>query len=240
MHSEPTLTYYGLSSFEIEFDGTRLLVDPWIEEPDWSSLTVEDFEDVDYVFVTHGAYDHVGDTRAIASRSGATVITEPALADHLRDEGVPPERVRSVIWGNTFEEAGIEIRVLETRHLSYFESGGDRLSGMPLGFYFGFPERSLYYAGDTSLFGDLRLFAERYEPDTVLLPVGGAPGDLAPLPPDDAAVAASWLDVETIVPVHYVPGSGEVEAFEAELDGRVDRSRRPEIRPLDVGERYVL
>ena len=234
-----TVEYYGLSSFALEYGSTRLLVDPWVLEPEWSDVEVGVFEDVDYVFVTHGAYDHLADALPVAEAAGATVYTEPAVADHLVDAGLPAERVERVIWGNAFELGDVGVRVLETRHLSYFESDGQRLSGMPLGFHFEFPDASLYYVGDTSLFSDLELFVRQNDPDVVMLPVGSAPGDLAPLPPRDAALVASWLDVESVIPVHYVPGSDEVDAFRAELDVRAGDAA-PDVVELAVGDRFEL
>lgn len=237
--SAPSLEYYGMSSFELTYGNVRLLADPWIVEPEWTDVRVSDFGDVDAVFVTHGAYDHLGDTVPIAETSGATVYTEPAVADHLVSEGVPEAQVERVIWGNVFEANGVGVRILETRHLSYFESDGQRLSGMPLGFHFEFPDVSLYYVGDTSLFSDLELFVELYEPDVVMLPVGSAPGDLAPLPPRDAAVTAMWLDVKAVIPVHYVPGSNEVDEFRTKLADRAGDDT-PDIIELSVGDRYEL
>ena len=235
----PVLEYYGLSSFELAFRNTRVLVDPWVVEPNWTEITVSDFTDIDAIYVTHGAYDHLGDTISIAKASGATVYTEPAVADHLANDILPEEQVDRVIWGNTFEVGGMGVRVLETRHLSYFESDGQHVSGLPLGFHFEFPETSLYYVGDTALFGDLELFVNVNEPETVLLPVGSAPGDRAPLPPRDAALVASWFDDVTVVPVHYVPGSDEVDQFRSELTSRID-TNRPSIVELSVGDEYEL
>jgi L-ascorbate metabolism protein UlaG (beta-lactamase superfamily) len=236
---QPTLEYFGLSSFALTDGETRLLVDPWVSDPDWTDATVSDLEDVDAIFVTHGAYDHLGDTARIADASGATVYTEPAVADHLVVEGLPESQVDRVIWGNTVTVAGVRVRVVETRHLSYFESDGQRVSGMPLGFHFEFADASLYYVGDTSLFSDLELFVGVNAPDVVLLPVGSAPGDRAPLPPRDAAIAASWLSVDTVIPVHYVPGSDEVDQFRRELDRR-RTSEGPRVVELSADERYEL
>jgi L-ascorbate metabolism protein UlaG (beta-lactamase superfamily) len=235
----PRLTYYGLSSFDLTYGSVRILVDPWVLDPEWSDVTIAEFEDVDVIFVTHGAYDHLGDTVRIAEISDATVYTEPAVADHLVTEGLSESNIERVIWGNRFEVLGVEIQVLETRHLSYFESNGQRLSGMPLGFHFEFPDASLYYVGDTSLFSDLELFANQNDPDVVMLPVGSAPGDLAPLPPRDAATVASWLDVPTLIPVHYVPGSDEVADFRSHLANR-SGDGTPGIVELAVGEQYEL
>jgi L-ascorbate metabolism protein UlaG (beta-lactamase superfamily) len=237
--SVTTITYYGLSSFDLTVDGTRFLVDPWVGEPEWVDADVADFEDVDAIFVTHGAYDHLGDTLPIAEASGATVYTEPAVADYLASEGVPESQLDRVIWGNAFEVDGIGVRVIETRHLSYFESSDQRLSGLPLGFHFECPESSVSYVGDTSLFSDLRLFVDLNDPDVVLLPVGSAPGDRAPLPPRDAAVATGWFDVDTVVPVHYVPGSDEVDEFRAEVSDRVGESA-PDVVELSVGDEFEV
>lgn len=235
----PSIDYYGLSSFELRIGETRLLVDPWLTEPDWVDMSLNAFEDVDVILVTHGAYDHLGDAASIAKASGATVYTEPAVANHLVREGVPMEQVERVIWGNVFETHGIEVHVLETRHLSYFESGGQSQSGMPLGFHFELSDKSVYYVGDTSLFSDLELFVDLNEPDVVMLPVGGAPNDRAPLPPQDAATVASWLDVETIIPVHYVPGSKEPEKFRSALADRTN-GRGPVVAELSVGDCYEI
>lgn len=236
--SVPSLKYYGLSSFELRHEDIRFLVDPWILGPDWTDVAITEFEDVDAVFVTHGAYDHLGDTVSIAEASDAKVYTEPAVASHLVSEGLPESQVERVIWGNAFTVDDVEVRVLETRHLSYFESDDEHLSGMPLGFHFGFPNTSLYYVGDTSLFSDLELFIELNDPDVVMLPVGSAPGDLAPLPPRDAAVTASWLDVDAVIPVHYVPGSDEVDEFRSELKNRANDA--PDVVELGVSDRYEL
>ncbi|WP_372910789.1 metal-dependent hydrolase [Salinigranum sp.] len=235
----PALEYFGLSSFTLTDGETRLLVDPWVTDPDWTRATVSDFADVDAIFVTHGAYDHLGDTVEIADTSGASVYTEPAVADHLVREGLPESQVDRVIWGNTLTAAGVGVRVVETRHLSYFESDGQRVSGMPLGFHFELSQGSLYYVGDTSLFSDLELFVDVNAPDVVLLPVGSAPGDRAPLPPRDAAIATTWLSVDTVVPVHYVPGSDEVDQFRRELDRR-RTGGGPSVVELSADERYEL
>lgn len=237
--SDVSITYYGLSSFDLRVGDTRFLVDPWVDEPDWVDIELADFADVDAIFVTHGAYDHLGDTVPIAEQSGATVYTEPAVADHLVSEGLSEQQVDRVIWGNAFEVDSIGVRVIETRHLSYFESRDQRLSGLPLGFHFECPDASVYYVGDTSLYSDLSLFVELNDPDVVLLPVGGAPGDRAPMPPRDAAVATGWFDVEAIIPVHYVPGSDELDEYRREVTNRVGESA-PTIVDLSVGDRFNL
>lgn len=238
----PTLTleYYGLSSFSIRVDDAHLLVDPWIDEPEWSTRTVEDFLEVDYVLVTHGAHDHLGETLPIAERSGARVITEPAVADHLIDAGLPADQVTRLIWGNVLREDRFTVRALETRHLSFFESTTGTLSGLPLGFCFEFEDLSVYYLGDTAIFSDLKLFGELYEPDVAIVPIENAPEALAPLPPREAAIATDWLSVETVIPVHYVPGSDAPTRFGEHLREVAAPDELPSVVTLDVDERVSL
>lgn len=238
--SDPLLRYLGLSSFEVQTDERNLVVDPWIEDLEWSSWNVADFDDADYVLVTHGARDHLGDALPIARESGATLVTEPAVAEHAKKEGLCEEQITTVIWGNRLSlDSAIEVRAVECRHVSYFRSGEEILSGMPLGFHIELGQTSLYYVGDTSLFTDLELFVSHHDPDIVLLPVGSAPGDLAPMPPEDAAVVTSWLEVDTILPVHYVPGSDEPHKYRTALDRKTDGDI-PHVLDLDVGEELTL
>lgn len=228
MSNEFTINYHGLSTFTIETRTSSILVDPWLE-PEWIDGEPADFDDVDYIFVTHGAHDHLGSTFEIAERSEALVVTEPAVADHLISEGLPEDQVQSMVWGNRFELDAGTVRALETSHISYFESGDEHVTGTALGFCFELEAATVYYLGDTALFSDLRLFGEQYDPDIALVPVGAAPGALAPLPADEAALAVDWLDVDTAVPVHYVPGDGTVPEFEDEL-----QDKAPDVASLSL------
>lgn len=232
--------YHGFSSFSL-FDGnTHIVVDPWIEEPDWTVRSIESFDTVDYIFVTHGAFDHLGDTLTIAQRSGAEVITEPAVADHLIGEGLPEHQITTMIWGNALSRDNVSIRALETRHLSYFKSSDQYLSGIPLGFLFDFDETSIYNIGDTSIFRNIKTFAALYEPTWATIPVGGAPGHLSPLPPEEAALTAKWIEPEAVIPIHYPPGNEAVAEFEKAVNGCFDDGTSPAIHPMTVGGRLTL
>lgn len=236
MALSPTLTYRGLSAFSIEYGDRALLMDPWLE-PDWIEGRPDDFDHVDHVLVTHGAHDHLGSAYAVAERSGAQVITEPAVADHLVARGLPEEQLTSVVWGNRVDEGWVEVQALETRHISYFESADGPVSGISLSFHLEVGDVSVYYLGDTAIFGDLKLFGNLYEPDVALVPVGHAPGAFAPLQPGEAALATEWLDVETVVPVHYTPGAPEPDTF---ADALGERDVAATVARLDPGERLEL
>lgn len=236
MASRPCLTYHGLSAFSIERDDHALIVDPWLE-PEWIKGHPEDFDHVDHVLVTHGAHDHLGSAYEIAEQSNAQVITEPAVADYLVNRGLPDEQITSVVWGNHVIEEWFKVRALETRHISYFESTSGPISGIPLGFLLEVGDVAIYYLGDTAIFTDLELFGDLYDPDVALVPVGNAPGAYAPLQPSEAALATEWLDVDTVIPVHYLPDSTVVDTFADELG---DRDADATVAALDPGERLNL
>lgn len=214
--TSPKFNYYGLSTFSLQLNKARILVDPWFG-PEWIETTPEDYSNVDYILVTHGAHDHLGATFPIAQLSNATVVTEPAVADHLIAKGLPQKQVESVVWGNELSLDGFDLKTLETRHISYFESLKQSVSGIALGFHFNIDGLGFYYLGDTAIFQDLKLFGDLYDTDVAAIPVGNAPGAHAPLPPSEAALAAEWIRAETVIPVHYVPGSGAREEFIREI-----------------------
>jgi L-ascorbate metabolism protein UlaG (beta-lactamase superfamily) len=230
---QPAIEYYGLSTFSIEYNETTILVDPWFE-PDWVHSEASDFTDVEYILVTHGAHDHLGSAFPIAERTGAQVITEPAVADHLIAGGLPPEQVTTVVWGNHIELEEFALRALETHHISYFESETGSVSGIALGFLIEIADTTVYYLGDTALFSDLKLFGDLYNPDIALVPIGNAPGAYAPLPPEEAALATEWLNVETVIPVHYTPESTDLETFQRAVG---DKEVETTITQLEPGER---
>lgn len=237
--AESQLEYYGLSAFCIDTGQVRILIDPWVNEPDWTDRDIESFHEVDYILVTHGAHDHLGDTFEIAEQTGAEVVTEPAVAQHLLAKGLPNSQVTRMIWGNTIERDDVLVRALEAKHVSYFESEVGTLSGLPLGFHLEFGNKSVYYLGDTALFSDLELFGRLYQPDLALIPIAHAPGALSALPPYEAAVASEFLGVDKIVPVHYVPESGKVEEFREHLRERMDEAA-PTVHALNPDDTLDL
>ena len=254
------VTYYGNAAFAIASAGTTVLVDPYLtdsEECPWDASEVIDREDPDAVCVTHAAFDHVGDAPALARDEGLPVLTDPATARYLRSEGVPADRITSVIWGMTAEVGDLSIRILETRHASIHEDDEEFVSGVPLSFLIrtgadgaapgddagaAGTNTSVYHMGDTSLFRDLETYGDLHDPDVVLVGVGQAydaaaeaDGPITPriseLSTEEAVLATRWLGADRAVPMHYV--GDERERF---LDAMADAGDVPEAVPLDPGE----
>jgi L-ascorbate metabolism protein UlaG (beta-lactamase superfamily) len=213
------LTYLGQSAVQIDGpDGTRLLVDPWIEDNPHCDRSVDSFVDVTAVLVTHAAFDHLGDAPEIARRNDAPLICDFATLTGLAERGFPEELLTGYVWGAVHEGEGWSAKVVEAHHQSFDQEAG--LIGPALAYVVTVDGTSVYHMGDTSIFGDIELFGELYDPDVSLVPVGQAPGYFTELHPDEAALAAEWLGSEVVVPMHYVPGSDSPERFRAECERR--------------------
>ena len=239
------IVYLGNATFSISSGGTTALIDPYIaenEECPWDVDEVMEREDPDVAFVTHAAHDHLGDALELATEYGLPIATEPASAYYLRANGVPESQVSKVISGMTVDVGDLSVRVLEARHASAIEVNGHMTTGVPLSFMVSGGDSTAYHMGDTSIFSDLKLFGELYEPDVVLIGVGQAydaaateskmvPRKISELSTEEAILAATWLGCDRAVPMHYLPD--ELERFLAQIRERDDA---PEAVPLDPGE----
>lgn len=236
-----TLRFLGVSGFEITTeDGTTVVVDPFLAgsaemglPP--SPVRVADLRDVHLVLVTHGAYDHLGQAVDIATRTRATLVCGPEVRIHALRQGLPGAQIAKMVSGSSLEVHGVRIRALEAHHVSFFESQGVYLSAQPLSYMIETVSGTrLYHSGDTSLFSDLKLFGELYRPHVALLCVGAVEEGVAALPPEEAAIAADWLNAPLVIPMHY-RDSSEVEAFQARL-----AARRPDIRVVRLEPGHVF
>lgn len=215
--------YLGISAFDLTIgERVRVLIDPCISKNVLCPVSIEDLTDVDLILVTHGAADHMGDAIEIQKRTGATIVSEPAVRVHAWRNGVERDRVVGVLWGDEVEIMGVKIKAVECRHVSFFLSGDVYLSGLPLSFII-YPEEGarIYNAGDTALFSDMRLIGELYRPNIALIPIGGAPGltgGYSHLPPNEAALATRWIGPEYVIPTHYRPDTEEASIFKEHVE----------------------
>jgi L-ascorbate metabolism protein UlaG (beta-lactamase superfamily) len=212
-------------------------------------------EQVDLILVSHAAFDHLGDTEALARRTGAPVICGGDVKAYLVAKGLPPDQIQATTWGIRVEVAGIEVQPVECHHWSQIRMpDGTYATGVPMGFVvYADPGVRFYHYGDTAIFSDLRLIAELYRPTigcvgitqpVELLAQVGGPGRIltGEMTPREGALAAQWLQLETVLPCHYIdPDCEDVRAFGRYLDeARSQGEQVPQSVVLKPGEIYVL
>ena len=194
-------TWLGHGTFLLTSPGgRRILIDPWLEGNPSCPAACRAPGPVDLVLVTHGHSDHVTDAAAVAKASGATVVGIFEVCQWLATrQGVTT--TSGMNKGGTQELCGIRITMVDARHSSSFmDDGVMTYLGEAAGYVLRFENGlSVYFAGDTALFGDMALIRELYAPSIAFLPIG----DLYTMDPSAAAKATALLRVKTVIPMHY-------------------------------------
>lgn len=197
-------TWYGHACVEVESRmGKRILFDPWFGNPR-SPKAADEVEACDLLLVTHGHSDHLGDAVALAGRLRPSwpCIHELSLwlAQQWPDGG---DAIIGMNKGGTVEAAGLRVTMVRADHSAgdwHAEAGAPLYLGEPVGFIVELEDGlRIYHAGDTDVFGDMRLIAELHRPDLAFLPIGGH----FTMGPRQAAMAVELLGVSTVVPIHY-------------------------------------
>ena len=193
-----TLTWLGHSAFRIDTPGgKRVYVDPFLHgNPKCHESELEP-ERVDLILLTHGHDDHVGDTIALYEKFKPRVIAPVELRWWLESQGVADAQGSDPNKGGTVDADGIRVTVTDASHSS---SIADRYMGDPTGLIVTLENGyTLYFAGDTNVFGDMALIRRLYEPKLAVLPIG----DHYTMGPKEAALALELLGVERCVPCHW-------------------------------------
>ncbi len=196
------LTWLGHAAFHLKTPGGKhVLFDPWLDNPkcppNWKT-----FERVDVMLVTHGHADHAGSAPELARRHQPEIPGIFEICLWLEHEGA--KNIRPMNKGGSQAVAGLEVTMVHADHSSGINraagSDGVLVGGEPCGFVVtlenGF---RLYHAGDTNVFGDMRLIRDLYAPELVCLPIGG----LFTMGPREAARAIELLEPRWVVPMHY-------------------------------------
>jgi L-ascorbate metabolism protein UlaG (beta-lactamase superfamily) len=192
------LTYYGHSCVLVETNGKKLIFDPFLTGNPSAPIAANDIQ-ADYVLLTHGHNDHVGDAFEIAKRCGAVVIAPNELAVYAGWQGCKTHPMH--IGGSWTFDFG-KVKLTPALHGSGYQPDGEQTfiyMGMPSGMLLTAEGRTIYHAGDTALFGDMKMIGERNTIDLAFLPIG----DNFTMGPDDALTAAEWLRAKRVVPIHY-------------------------------------
>jgi len=190
---EMRLTWYGHACVLIESDKARLLIDPFLQGNDLAPIGPEQVSP-DYILVSHGHGDHLGDTVAIAQRTGATVISNFEISRWLTAKGVRNTHAQHI--GGGFDYPWGRAKLTMAMHGSGLPDGS--YGGNPCGFLLTLEGKTVYHAGDTGLFYDMKLIGEAGI-DLAILPIG----DNFTMGPDDALRAVQLLAPGMVMPIHY-------------------------------------
>ncbi|AXI31659.1 metal-dependent hydrolase [Priestia megaterium] len=190
------VSYHGHSIVKIETKGKTILIDPFITGNELTDLNAEELK-ADVILLTHGHNDHVGDTVEIAKRSGALVVAVAELATYLSWQGL---NVHPMSIGGAYTFDFGTVKLTQAFHGSSYTENNEKIiyTGMPAGLLLTIEGKTIYHAGDTALFSDLKLIG-RHKPDLAFLPIG----DNFTMGPEDAAIAAEWVQAKLVVPIHY-------------------------------------
>jgi L-ascorbate metabolism protein UlaG (beta-lactamase superfamily) len=195
------ITYYGHSTLGLQTaSGQFALVDPWVMTNPRCPDAIKKVEKLDFVFLTHGHSDHLGDLLKLAKKHRPQIVAIFEACLWIESKGFV-EETRPMSKGGTQKVGDFEVTMTHAYHSSSIQDGKERVyAGEAAGYVIRLPGGvSIYHAGDTALFGDMKLIGELYKPDIACLPIG----DLFTMGPREAAYAIRLLDVQHVIPIHY-------------------------------------
>jgi L-ascorbate metabolism protein UlaG (beta-lactamase superfamily) len=223
------ITWFGHSAFRLDFAGHAVLIDPFFTgNPAFTGDVESACAGVSHILLTHGHSDHIGDTVAIAKKSGAKVVANFEICMSLNSQGV--ENIDPMNMGGTIDQGGFTVSMVRADHSSSHNDNGTSV-------YLGNPgglivkasgEPTVYHMGDTDIFSDMALINEIYAPDVAFVPVG----DRFTMSPKLAAMAVrKFFKLKSVIPCHY--GSFPIiepnaDKFVAEMKGAATKVIVPE------------
>ena len=191
------ISYHGHAVVQIQTNGKTILIDPFITGNQLTDLKVKEVIP-DVIILSHGHNDHVGDTVELARKKNALVVANAEISDFLSWQGV---NTHAMHIGGAYQFEFGKVKLTQAFHGSSYTTEKNELiyCGMPAGILFMNEGKTIYHAGDTALFSDMKLIGERHPIDVAFLPIG----DNFTMGPEDATYAAKLLNAKTIVPIHF-------------------------------------
>ncbi|MDQ0897310.1 metal-dependent hydrolase [Paenibacillus sp. V4I7] len=192
------IIFHGQSCVEIRLKEHTLIIDPFLNHNPLAVTKPEDIK-ADYILVTHGHADHLGDSLEIAKRNQATIIAPNDLGRYLSFQGA---QSHGMGIGGEYEFPFGKVKMTLALHDSSYNPPGTKeniYTGMASGFLITAEGKTIYHAGDTGLFGDMQLLGKLNAIDLAFLPIG----DNYTMGPRDAVIAAQFLQAKMVVPMHY-------------------------------------
>ncbi len=187
------LTWYGHAVFGLNVGGTHILVDPFLTGNEMAPVSADEVP-ADYILITHGHGDHVGDAVAIAKRTGAQCISNFEICNWLQAQGVSNVHPQHIGGGFHYPFGYLKLTI--AHHGSALPDGS--YGGNPSGLLLSAEGKKIYLAGDTGLFSSMRLIGEEGI-DLAALPIG----DNFTMGPDDALRAVKLIEPRIVIPIHY-------------------------------------
>lgn len=194
------LTWLGHGTFSATTEeGRTLLLDPWVDNNPACPEALRQSVVPDAMLITHGHFDHMGDAVALARRHAPEVVCIFETAHWLEKYGVL--KIHPMNKGGSLDLFDVRITMVHADHSAGVMDDGEMVyGGEPVGYVLQFRSGfTLYFAGDTGIFGDMKLIADLYRPDAACLPIG----DLFTMGPREAALACRLLGVKTVIPMHW-------------------------------------
>lgn len=196
MTNKISARYLGQSCVEFDFDGTKVLIDPFISyNPLAAHISIDELKPA-YIFLSHGHQDHVVDVVDIQKSSNAVVATVVETAAWVRRQGVPDEKVIEYNFGGTLELPFGKVKMVYALHTNSTPDG--QYGGLSCGYVFFVGDKKIYFAGDTALTLEMKLL-EDLGLDWAFLPIGGH----YTMDMYDAVKAAKFINCQQIIGIHY-------------------------------------
>jgi len=221
------IKFHGHACFELSDGDTNVLVDPFLKPNNPKAVATADEVEPTHIAITHGHADHIADAVPVAKRTGAHCVALVELANWLDSQGA--DAISDPNLGGTVEFDWGYISLVPAWHTNTIPGSDDApfsaehgiSIGVPSGLVIKIGETTVYHAGDTCLFSDMKLIAQRSDIDVALLPIGGH----YTMDRRDAVVAAEFVGAATVIPMHYdtMPViETDVEAFKSDVESQTD------------------
>jgi L-ascorbate metabolism protein UlaG (beta-lactamase superfamily) len=235
------IKFHGHSCFELSEGGITVLIDPFLKPNNPAAVASADEVDPTHVAISHGHADHMADAVGVATRTGAECVAVVEIAKWLEEHGV--EKAHDPNLGGTVRFGWGWVKLVPAWHTSTIAGSADApfsptpgtVIGTAAGILINLGGLTVYHAGDTCLFGDMKLIAERNPIDVAMLPIGGH----YTMDRHDGVVAAELVGAGTVIPMHFdtfPPIETDAEAFKAEVEGKTSST----VVVLAPGESHTI